>query len=137
MRRYVDYLTKSQAKDHIVSYGLGDWSPYEAQTPADITSTGYFYRDARIIADTAKLLGKSDDATKYERLAADIATAFNKKFFDEKNATYANGTQTALSCASTTISSRPRTVNASSRISSRSSPSATTTSTPASSAPST
>jgi alpha-L-rhamnosidase len=67
MRRYVDYLAANQAKDFIVSYGLGDWSPYEAQTPADITSTGYFYRDARIIADTAKLLGKSDDAARYRK----------------------------------------------------------------------
>jgi alpha-L-rhamnosidase len=99
MKNYVDYLTKHQAKDGIVTYGLGDWCPAESQTPAEVTSTAYYYRHARAVADAARILGQSDDAAKYSQLAESIKAAFNKKYFDAKAASYANGTQTALSCA--------------------------------------
>jgi alpha-L-rhamnosidase len=98
MRRYVDYLT-TRAQDGIVSIGLGDWVPYETETPIEVTSTAYYYRDARIVADTARLLGKSDDAQRYTELAAQIKQAFNHHFYHADTATYANGGQTSLSCA--------------------------------------
>jgi len=97
MKRYVDYLT-SRAKDGIVSIGLGDWAPWKAQTPVEVTSTGYYYRDALIVADAAAILGKTEDSRKYRALAVRIQDAFNRKFFNLKDS-YANGTQTALSCA--------------------------------------
>jgi alpha-L-rhamnosidase len=43
MKRYVDYMT-GRSKDHLVSHGLGDWAPANTQTPAIITSSGYYYR---------------------------------------------------------------------------------------------
>src|SRR5438034_614265 len=55
LKRYVDYLT-SKAKDGIVSIGLNDWAPFETKTPADITSTAYYYRDAQIVSVAATLL---------------------------------------------------------------------------------
>jgi len=98
MKRYVDYLT-SKAKDGIVDIGLNDWAPFETKTPADITSTGYYYRDARIVALAASLLGKEADALKYASLAAGIKQAFNRKFYHPANGLYGNGSQTSLSCA--------------------------------------
>ena len=98
LKRYVDYLT-TKAKDGIVSIGLNDWAPFRTQTPADITSTAYYYRDAQIVALAASLLGKADDAQRYTGLAADIRRAFNAKFFNPATGLYANGSQTALSCA--------------------------------------
>lgn len=97
--KYVNYVTANRDADGTVSFGLGDWAPYEAQTPFPLTSTAYFYRDLVILSDAAKLLGKSDDAKKYADLAESTKSAFNKKFFDPAKNTYANGTQTALSCA--------------------------------------
>ena len=96
--RYVDYLT-SKAKDGIVGIGLGDWAPAHDTTPEKVTSTGYYYADALVVARTAELLGKTEDARKYFELAEGIKKAFNREFFDAAKATYANGTQTALSCA--------------------------------------
>ncbi len=98
MKRYVDYLT-SRAKDGIVDIGLNDWAPYETKTPADITSTAYYYRDTRIVAQTASMLGNEADALKYLELAANIKEAFIKKFYHPESGSYGNGSQTSLSCA--------------------------------------
>ena len=67
----MDYLT-SKAKNPIVSIGLGDWVPAKTTTPEKVTSTGYYYIDALIAANTAPMLGKKDDAKKYVELAAAI-----------------------------------------------------------------
>ncbi len=97
-KRYVDYLT-SKAKNHIVDIGLNDWAPWKTKTPADITSTAYYYRDAQITALAAKASGNQADAQKYSELAEKIKAAFNKKFFNPPTGSYGNGSQTSLSCA--------------------------------------
>ena len=98
MKRYVDYLT-TRADNGIVSIGLGDWVPYETETPVNVTSTAYYYRDALIVAEAARLLGNAKDAAKYSALASSIKQAFNAKFYNKATGLYANGSQTALSCA--------------------------------------
>ena len=97
-KRWMDWYG-AKAKGHIVSYGLSDWAPAKTKTPADITSTAYYFRAAQIVAATADLLGKTDDAQRYHQLADDVAAAFNAKFFDAKTGLYGNGSQTSLSCA--------------------------------------
>ena len=97
-KRYVDYLT-SKSKGRIVDIGLNDWAPYKTKTPADITSTAYYYRDAQITALAARASGNDVDAHKYSALAKEIKAAFNQKFFNKKTGSYGNGSQTALSCA--------------------------------------
>ncbi|HSU56216.1 MAG TPA: family 78 glycoside hydrolase catalytic domain, partial [Candidatus Dormibacteraeota bacterium] len=108
LKRYVDYLT-SKAKDGIVSIGLPDWAPFETKTPADITSTAYYYRDAQIVALSAQLLAEdqsasgaldySAEARKYSALAQTINAGFNRKFYNPTTGLYGNGSQTSLSCA--------------------------------------
>jgi alpha-L-rhamnosidase len=97
-KRYVDYLT-TRAKNGIVGIGLGDWVPYKTVTPEEVTSTGYYYVDTKIVAETARLMGNHADARKYSDLAVAIRKAFNAKFFKPETASYSNGGQTALSCA--------------------------------------
>ncbi|MHC4123778.1 MAG: glycoside hydrolase family 78 protein [Planctomycetota bacterium] len=97
IKKYVDYLT-TKADGHIVSIGLGDWASPKAQTPPQITSTGYYYFDAVIVSKTAELLGKNEDAKKYARLAANIKKAFIKKFYTTHEYWYHHHSQTALSC---------------------------------------
>ena len=98
IKRYVDYLT-SKAKDGIVDIGLNDWAPFKTATPADITSTAYYYRDAQIVALTAGLMSNEADARKYNELAASIKQAFNGKLYHPETGLYGNGSQTSLSCA--------------------------------------
>ena len=95
MRHYVDYLT-SRANGGISNLGLGDWVPPGKTAPVEVTSTGYYYKDARIVAATAAMLGKTEDARKYNALADSIREAFNAKFFNPETGLYSNGTQAAL-----------------------------------------
>ena len=97
MAKYVDYMT-SRASTNILSHGLGDWIPIKTQTPVEVTSTGYYYLDAQIVARTAELLGKADDARKYAMLADDIRNAFNRELY-KGDGVYSIGSQTAQSCA--------------------------------------
>jgi alpha-L-rhamnosidase len=98
LKRYVDYLT-SKAKYGILDIGLNDWAPYKTSTPADITSTAYYYVDTQIVALTAGLMGNEADARKYNELATGIKQAFNGKFYHPETGLYGNGSQTSLSCA--------------------------------------
>ena len=99
MKRYVDFLTREKSKTGIVAWGLGDWCPEKTKTPAEITSTAYYFVDAGLIAKFARILEKPDDAQKYTELAKQIRTAFLKKFVDLQNGGVGNNSQTALSCA--------------------------------------
>jgi hypothetical protein len=103
MKRYVAYLG-SMAKGRIVSHGLGDWydigpkPPGPAQlTPTALTATAFYYYDAWILGQAAKLLGKADDAQTYSALAAEIAVAFNREFFKTEPPRYATDSQCANS----------------------------------------
>ncbi len=97
MKRYVDYLTTRQ-KDFIVDYGLGDWCPAKTATPSAVTSTGYYYVDALTVSRAAAALGHDGDARKYAALATEIREGFNRAFY-RGGGIYAEGSQTALSCA--------------------------------------
>lgn len=101
MTRYVAYLG-SRATNDIVSYGLGDWydlgpkKPGLAQlTPVALTATAFYFRDADILAKSAILLGRTEDAQKYSALAQNIRKAFNAKFFNATNHWYATDSQCA------------------------------------------
>jgi alpha-L-rhamnosidase len=58
----------------------GDWLSIKADTPKDLIGTAYFARSTDILARSLRVLGRTGDAEKYERLLADIKTAFNRKY---------------------------------------------------------
>jgi len=97
IKQYINFLATKADKDHIVAWGLGDWCPAKTETPAEITSTGYYYKGAEILAKMASLLNKPE-ATKYAKLAEEIKVSFNRQFY-QGNGIYGNGSQTALACA--------------------------------------
>ena len=98
MRQYVDLLSR-KAQVSIIDWGRNDWAPFKTDTPADITSTSYYFQDALVVAKAAELLGYRGDERKYLALAARVKTAFNQKFFHPDTGSYGNGSQTSLSCA--------------------------------------
>lgn len=97
MKLYVDYMT-SRSEDHRVKHGLGDWAPAKTTTPAPLTSTGYYYVDTMIVAQTAKLLNMEETADNYIGLADRIRASFNKAWYKGEGR-YEPTTQTSLSCA--------------------------------------
>jgi alpha-L-rhamnosidase len=102
MQRYVEYLNKQSSATHILTEGLGDWYDLGPQHPGvaqltskGVTSTAIFYYDLTIMAKIAAMLNKSSDAAKYTKLAAEVKTAFNNKFFNKATKQYDTGSQTA------------------------------------------
>jgi alpha-L-rhamnosidase len=105
MKRYVAFLA-STATNHIVYTGLGDWydlgpkPPWGSQlTPPALTATAFFQHYNWILARTAQLVGKPDEAKQFDQNAEEIRTAFNEKFYNPTNHQYATGSQCANSLA--------------------------------------
>ncbi|MBN2580099.1 MAG: glycoside hydrolase family 78 protein [Pirellulales bacterium] len=97
LKRYVDYLQR-RSKNDLVDFGLGDWVPAKTETPVAITSTGYFYCDARLVSRFATILGRDADAKHYAALAEKIRRAWREKYI-HNDGTVNGGSQTAQSCA--------------------------------------
>jgi alpha-L-rhamnosidase len=96
IKRYVDHIN-DLFPSGLCSWGLGDWIPVKSETPVELTSTCYYFADATILANTAKLFGQDDDYKKYTALALKIKQAFNAKYLNTATGIYANGTQTQMS----------------------------------------
>ncbi|RPJ00805.1 MAG: alpha-L-rhamnosidase, partial [Candidatus Aminicenantes bacterium] len=94
LKKYVDFL-KSTAEGGILKWShYGDWVAVE-KCPGSIVSSFYYYYDVKVLADVARVVGKTAEAAIYDKLAAEIRMAFNKEFYNPKTGDYADGTQTA------------------------------------------
>ncbi|MFQ3325376.1 MAG: alpha-L-rhamnosidase [Salibacteraceae bacterium] len=98
MKSYVNKI-KSVAKDNLTDWGLGDWVPIKTTSNVEFTSSIFYYTDALIVSKTARVLGNEKEALEFEKLALEIKSAINKKYFEAENNTYASGTQTEMSMA--------------------------------------
>jgi alpha-L-rhamnosidase len=92
MLRWIEFNT-GRSKNLILSGGVGDHLA-PSRTPVAVVDTAYFANSARIVSRAAELLGKTDDAIKYDKLFHDIAEAFDKSFV-ATNGTIEGDTQTA------------------------------------------
>jgi alpha-L-rhamnosidase len=63
----------------------------------ELTSTVYYYAVVTILANAAKVLGKMDDYSVYQKLAADIKDSFNAKYLLWSTGVYGTGIQTEQS----------------------------------------
>jgi alpha-L-rhamnosidase len=59
---------------------FGDWLSIKADTPKDVICTAYFAYSTRLTARTAEVLGKAEDAAKYQALFERIKAAFNRAY---------------------------------------------------------
>jgi alpha-L-rhamnosidase len=59
---------------------FGDWLSIKADTPKDVIYLAYFAYSTKLVARAAEVLGKKDDAAKYNQLFNDIKAAFNKAY---------------------------------------------------------
>lgn len=102
MKRWIGFM-ENHARDYIWNYKLqfGDWVALDAEegsyfgaTPNDLTCTAYYAYSTGLFAKIAKILGREEDAAKYQALYQAIADKFQKTFFQEDGAMTAM-TQTA------------------------------------------
>ncbi len=103
------------AVDDIVDYtAYGDWAApvYACKggdtnidaresgcTPGVFMSTGYYYYNAVLLEQFACILGKTEDASYYQKLAEQIKTSMLRKWWNEEAAVMATGSQGCQSFA--------------------------------------
>lgn len=96
MKAWVDCQKKKEEAlggAHLIKDGFhfADWlaldneqpGPFGATNPLYIASA-YYYKDAKIVAEAAKILGIAEESERYQKLAAEILNAIREKYFDEK-----------------------------------------------------
>ena len=83
MIKWVDYLklhSDGLIRDKDRGEDFGDWLSIGADTPKDLIGTAYFAYSTHLLAKSCRILGRTDEADKYDQLFADIKTAFNKRY---------------------------------------------------------
>ena len=94
MTDWLGFLEKHARGDLYLRDGYGDWIAPVA-SPKKPISAAYYYYDHVLMARMAGAIGRMDDAKRWERAAARIRRAFNRKYFDLKRNQYLGGTQTS------------------------------------------
>lgn len=94
MKRWVDALVKSSENyERPDNAKYGDWMGVE-KTPASVTNNAYSAYSTGIVAKIAKVLGKTDDAKKYEGISENFRKAFVRVCTDQNGKTLSD-TQTS------------------------------------------
>lgn len=96
IKRYVDHINDLYPSG-LTSWGLGDWVPVKTKSPVELTSSIYYFADASVLSQAARLLGKQEDEKYYLALAQKIKDAINNKYLNKAAGIYGNGSQTELS----------------------------------------
>ena len=110
MKKWTDHMTTYLENDIMSRNTYGDWC-FPPRSPAEMTvinssdpklttsgalmSTAVFYHDLCLMARSARLLGKTEDAANFEALANKMKVAFNQCFYNSGLGYYDNGTQTS------------------------------------------
>lgn len=89
-RRLVDYTaTFIKAPDYQRSAGLSEWASAGGMDYSnargggiDAVTTAYFFHQADLLAKSSAIIGKADDAARYAKLAEDIRTAYNARYWN-------------------------------------------------------
>jgi alpha-L-rhamnosidase len=100
MKTFVDWIHRANPKlwwRNGRGNNYGDWlhggtfinppdgySKKNSEIPKDVFSTAYFYYSATLLAKSAKILGKTDDYNKYNKLAEDIKKIFISMYVSEE-----------------------------------------------------
>ncbi len=106
-RKWMEYMGGFITNGIISRDSYGDWcvppedpklihsNDPKRKTDRALLATAYFYWDARLMAEYAGLLRKSEDVERFNRLAESLKAAFNQRFWNEQAGYYDNGSQTS------------------------------------------
>jgi alpha-L-rhamnosidase len=108
MKAWVEYMRREAGEKYLWSSGFtfGDWLAFAttdsdypgATTDKDFIETAYFARSTALLAKTAEVLGKKEEAAEYAELEEKIKSAFQKEFVTG-NERLSPNTQTAYALA--------------------------------------
>ncbi len=104
MKAWVDYLDRLTGERRLWDTGFqfGDWldpsappeNPSAAKSPAPIVATAYFARSADLLAQSAQVLGKLEQATHYGKLAEEVRQAFLNEYVTANGRVLSDATTT-------------------------------------------
>ena len=97
MCRFIEFCRNRSTPDMLPPakfHCFGDWLNIQANTPANVICTAYFAYSTRLTARAAEVLGKTDDAAKWNALFEQIKAAFNRAYV-KSDGTIEGDTQTA------------------------------------------
>jgi alpha-L-rhamnosidase len=108
MKAWVEYMRRQAGDKYLWTSGFsfGDWLAFAttrsdypgATTDKDLIQTAYFARSTALLAKTASVLGKREDAADYASLEEKIKSAFQREFVTPDGRLSSN-TQTAYAMA--------------------------------------
>jgi alpha-L-rhamnosidase len=87
MRQWVEHILRSNPgliRKNDLNNNYGDWVAIGSETPKEILATAFFAHDADLLARTARVLGRNEDAASYQALLERVRAAFAAAFFDEE-----------------------------------------------------
>jgi len=83
MRRFVEFTRNRSTPDLLPPaqyHCFGDWLSIRANTPIDVIYEAYFAYSTKLLAQSAQVLGKKEDAQRYRELYAKIRDAFARTY---------------------------------------------------------
>jgi alpha-L-rhamnosidase len=83
MTRFIEFCRQRSTPDLLPPkqyHCFGDWLSIKADTPRDVIYTAYFAHSTKLTARAALVLGKKEDAAKYNALFDRIRAAFNRAY---------------------------------------------------------
>ena len=108
MVKWVDYMRQRAGDDRIWTgdFHFGDWLAFAtarsdypgATTGKDLIATAFFARSTDLLAQVARVLGKPEDAARYDAQLSEIKAAFVREFVTP-GARVGENTQTAYALA--------------------------------------
>jgi alpha-L-rhamnosidase len=90
MERWIEYIRKANpdlVRRNLLNNNYGDWVAVGSETSKELLATAFFARDADVLSRIARVLGKEDDARRYQSLFEEIRSAFAKAFLDDEGRT--------------------------------------------------
>ena len=108
MKDWVDWITRNTGTENLWThcFQFGDWLALDGENPAmptgktdeDFIASIYYHYSAHIVAETALLLGKTEEANTYKKLSQDIKQAIQAEYISA-NGRLTIDTQTAYALA--------------------------------------
>ena len=101
MKRFVEFCRERSTEELLPPqeyHCFGDWLHIQAETPTDVLYMAYFARSTQLLARTAEVLGKTDDAARYGELYREVRASFNEAYVSESGSVMGE-TQTAYALA--------------------------------------
>ena len=101
MIKWVEYLrlrSEGLIRERDRGNDYGDWLSIGADTPKDLIGTAFFAYSTHLVANACEVIGRAEEAAKYEKLFQDIKAAFNQRYVAADGRIRGN-TQTAYAMA--------------------------------------